>query len=261
MVFTLGSWNILATAYIRAAWYPNTPSEVLAPGWRVPAVVQHALTLNADILCLQEVEPAAFEALHEGMAARGYDGELAMKDGRPDGCATFYRRELFSMVESRRLVYADGLDGGPASGHIALKSVLTAGGKRLAVLNTHLKWDPPGTTHDHQWGYRQVRQAIEALDADVEVTPAQVLCGDLNVSSETDVIRALRAAGFDYAHRLLPGIYTCNSDRQAKLIDHLFFRGPLDPDPIRPPVIDSRTPLPSLDWPSDHLPLLARFNW
>jgi mRNA deadenylase 3'-5' endonuclease subunit Ccr4 len=260
MVFTLGTWNILATAYIRPVWYPDTPREILDPKWRIPALVQRARSLNVDILCLQEVELTTFEALREGLAAHAYGCELAMKDGRPDGCATFYRREMFSTAAHTRLPYADGLDGGAASGHIALKSLLVAGERRLAILNTHLKWDAPGTMPDGQWGYRQVLQAIDDLNADVDLTPAQVLCGDLNVSPGSDVTRALRAAGFDYAHRPLSEIYTCNSNREAKLIDHIFFRG-LDSDPIRLPVIDSRTPLPSLAEPSDHLPLVTRFAW
>ena len=63
MPFTFATWNILATAYIRPAWYPRTPRNILDPLWRVPALVRYAQEMGMDILCLQEVEVEVFDAL------------------------------------------------------------------------------------------------------------------------------------------------------------------------------------------------------
>jgi mRNA deadenylase 3'-5' endonuclease subunit Ccr4 len=260
MRFSVATWNILATAYIRREFYPKTPGQVLDPAWRVPALVRHAAALGVDILCLQEVEAPAFAALQDGLAGAGYTG-LHVRKGRnrPDGCATFFRGSCFSLVEDRRVAFADG-NGGLDSGHIGQFLILNHQGKRLAVLNTHLKWDPPGTERERQWAYRQILLAIETL-RQASPLDGQIVCGDFNVTPESEVVGALRAAGLDYAHTECPGIATCNSHHEAKLIDYLFCDSSLHARPMLPPPIDGQTLLPSPDQPSDHVPLVAVFDW
>ena len=259
MPFTLTTWNILATAYIRRAWYPRTPRIVLEPVWRVPALVRHARDLGTDILCLQEVELEVFDALRTGMEELGYSGTHAMKgEERPDGCATFFRG--FTLLSDRRIAYADGA-GGCASGNIAQVLLFEHQGKRLGIANTHLKWDPPETPRDRQLGYRQIRQAIEALRTEADSPGGQIVCGDLNVAPDSDVVEAMLGEGFDYAHRHCPGARTCNSNKQPKLIDHVFYRGSLRAHPILPAEVGEETLLPSLEQPSDHVPLAAQFDW
>jgi mRNA deadenylase 3'-5' endonuclease subunit Ccr4 len=261
MSFTLATWNILATAYIRREWYPRTPRRILDPVWRVPALVRHAQELGMDILCLQEVEMDVFAALEAGLAGLGYIGTHAMKGGnRPDGCATFFRSNCVTLLSDRRMAYDDG-GGGSASGHIAQLLLVEHEGRRLGIANTHLKWDPPETARERQWGYKQIRQAIEALRLELSPAAGHIVCGDLNVAPDSDVAEALLAAGFDYAHRDCTGARTCNSNGQPKLIDHLFYRGSLRARPIAPMGIDEQTPLPSLEQPSDHVPLAVHFDW
>src|SRR5579864_1205246 len=148
MAFTMATWNTLATAYIRPAFYPGTPAGLLDPAWRIPALVAHARALDVDVLCLQEVEAPVFKSFEVGLA--GYQGIHVLKGGhRPDGCATFFRTGSFTLLNSRRVEYTDH------SGHIAQCLLLEHEGKRLAVVNTHLKWDPPATSRERQWGYLQ----------------------------------------------------------------------------------------------------------
>ncbi len=253
MAFTLVTWNVLATAYIRATFYPRTPVWCLDPEWRHPRITLRAISFDADVLCLQEVDADVFGALYARLASAGYFGELALKEGKPEGCATFVRQGCFTKIESRRVAYHDG--GGAAdSGHIAHVVTADHDGARVTFLNTHLKWDPPRTPVEQQWSMKQAREALDVL-ADTKAA-AEIVCGDLNVTPESDVVRALQAAGFDYAHK--DGeVMTCNSNSVAKLIDYVFFRGVLRVVGQRPRVIDGRTPLPSDDEPSDHLPLVA----
>jgi len=255
----VATWNILATSYIRREFYPQTPPEFLDPAWRVPALARRAAELAADILCLQEVEADAFAAIRDALGPEGYEGLYARKaHRRPDGCATFFRTARFTLTGERRIVYADG-NGGRDSGHIAQLLLLEHDGRRLGILNTHLKWDQPGTNREDQWSYRQILLALSALNQ-AGPLDGRVLCGDFNVTPESGVIKALRAAGMDYAHRSCPGIATCNSNRQAKLIDYVFFSGALRATPICPPPIGNDTVLPSPDEPSDHLPLLTELE-
>jgi mRNA deadenylase 3'-5' endonuclease subunit Ccr4 len=254
--FTLGTWNILAGAYIRRSFYPNTPKHVLDAGWRTDALVRRAAELDLDILCLQEVECATFEAIKDGLAMRGYEGTLALKGGnKPDGCATFVRSACCSILSERRVEYTDGAAGDPNSGHIAQLAKLQVAGARLALVNTHLKWDPPETPREQQWGFRQASEAL-SLVAD-DASDVQMICGDFNATPDAEAVSLLLASGFDYSHRACPGTFTCNSNRVPKLIDYIFFRGPVRVEPVPVPAIEGQTPLPSLDQPSDHLALIT----
>jgi hypothetical protein len=45
------------------------------------------------------------------------------------------------------------------------------------------------------------------------------------------------------------------------MIDYVFYPETVRAQPVAVPVIDDQTPLPSYDHPSDHLALLAHFEW
>ena len=129
MAFTALSYNLLATAYIHRAWYPRTPALVLDPAWRVPALVQHIANLNADLLCLQEVEPETFVALRTFLGER-YGAVHGRKLARrPEGLAIFYRRAVFESVSARVIVYADGAGAAADTGYIAQLVLLRLWGK------------------------------------------------------------------------------------------------------------------------------------
>ena len=251
--YKLATWNVLATSYIQPKFYPDTPSHVLDPAWRIPAVVRRAGELCVDILCLQEVERAVFSALASGLEPLGYSGTLALKDGgKPDGCATFFRTNCCALLKEHRLVYADG------TGHIAQVLKLDVSGRQLVLVNTHLKWDPPQTPPERQLGLRQAQLALGALRQ--EASSIQVICGDFNATPDSHLVEFLMDSGLDYTHRLCSNVFTCNSNRQPKLIDYVFFQGPVRTQPEPLLQIDEQTALPSLDQPSDHLPLLAGFT-
>ena len=253
--FSLATWNVLATSYIQPKFYPDTPSHFLDPEWRIPAVVRRAGELSVDILCLQEVERPVFAALRSGLAALGYSGTLALKEAaKPDGCATFFRTNCCALLNEHRLVYADG------TGHIAQVLKLDVSGRQLVLVNTHLKWDPPRTPPEQQLGLRQAQWALGALRQEASSSCIQIICGDFNATPDSHLVKFLLDAGLDYTHRLCSNAFTCNSNRQPKQIDYVFFQGPVgaQPEPVIP--INERTPFPSLGQPSDHLPLVATIS-
>ncbi|HEX4516727.1 MAG TPA: endonuclease/exonuclease/phosphatase family protein [Polyangiaceae bacterium] len=250
MAFTFVTWNVLAPSYVRASYYPRTDARYLDPLWRAPAVVARARSLDCDVMCFQEVEASTFDALRMGLAAHSYAGVHALKENKPDGCAVFFRVDRFQLVESRRIVYRDG------SGHVAQLVTFDHEGKRIAVVNTHLKWDPQDTPAALKFGFRQASEIIVMLQSERARHAAQIVCGDLNVTPESDVVAEFRAAEFRAAHERG---HSCNSNGAAKLIDYVFYRGALQAEPIAPRAIDDETPLPSDEEPSDHLPLMVRF--
>jgi mRNA deadenylase 3'-5' endonuclease subunit Ccr4 len=260
VTFTVASYNVLATAYIRRRYYPRTPAALLDPGQRIPALAERIEGLGADLLCLQEVDEATFAALAPRLAALGYEGHRAEKGGnRPDGCASFLKTSRFVLRDVRRLAYADADAGAAPSGHVALLVVAEHEGRRLGLANTHLKWDAPETAPARQWGLRQVRELSAALAAQAPPCEASILCGDLNATPDSAVLAALREAGFADPHDA--AAFTCNSNGVAKKIDYVLHTRGLIASPMPLPPIDDLTPLPSTTQPSDHLALLARFDW
>jgi mRNA deadenylase 3'-5' endonuclease subunit Ccr4 len=260
MSFTVATYNVLATAYIRAEWYPNTPVALLDASHRTPALVGHVAALEADVLCLQEVERDVFAALEEHLRPQGYAGVFAGKaQGRPDGCATFFRTAVFTFIEATRVEYRDAPDARADSGHVAQLVRLQHARRTLGVANTHLKWDPPATPRDAQYGYRQATQLLAECDA--RAATAWIVCGDLNATPGSDVVTALRAAGLQFTHQDEAQAHTCNSNATAKTIDYLFYSPALRSTPAVLPVVGDHTPLPGRDQPSDHIAVSARFEW
>jgi mRNA deadenylase 3'-5' endonuclease subunit Ccr4 len=259
--FSVATYNVLANAYVNPAWYRRTPSIVLNPAWRVPAVVQHASSLKADILCVQELEPDVFASVRAVFAADGYHAQYARKGaGRPDGLAIFYKKEKCELLTTERLPYADGADG-TDSGYIALFVVCRSAGELIGIINTHLMWDPavnPPTSHR---GYQQARQLLDAWQQIKSSAKAWVLAGDFNATPESDLVGMICAAGFDYTHRGLAQLGTCNVGGEPRMIDYLFYTGALRAQPRGIVAVDRHAVLPSAEAPSDHVPVVAEFAW
>jgi mRNA deadenylase 3'-5' endonuclease subunit Ccr4 len=255
------SYNVLADSYINPAWYPGVPPALLARGARTPAIVRRIADLDGDVVCLQEVEADVAAALDNRLGALGYVGHFAPKGGgKPDGCATFVRSRAAAVRAARTLAYGDGRGRRPDSGHIALVLLLEWEGRPLAVANTHLKWDPPGTPAADRWGLRQVSQLLAERAALAPGCAAWILCGDFNAGPESDVLGTLEKAGFASAYWGREHEGTCVANGRAKMIDFLCHTPCLTARPLELPRIDDRTALPSELEPSDHLPILAWFS-
>lgn len=262
MPFSVASYNVLADAYVNPRWYGGVPASVLDPAWRRPALVGHVSGLAADVLCLQEVEDDVFRDLEARLGPLGYEGHYAPKGGgRPDGCATFVRAGALPIRDVRAVYYADAAGRGADSGHVALVLRVEDGGRPVAVANTHLRWDPPGTPVADRLGCRQVTQLLAERAALAPGGAAWVIAGDFNAEPDSEVVRALGRAGFVDAYRGGAQRPTCNANRRARRLDYLFHTRDLESHPEDIAVIDDRTPLPSPEQPSDHLAILARFDW
>lgn len=255
----IATYNILADAYINEDWYPGTPAALLEPGTRRVRLLEHVAALDADVLCLQEVERASFDALAARLGAAGLAGRWAQKGrGRPDGCSTFVSGRAL-VREHRTLAYDDGGGIEPPSGHVALLTLLDVDGRLLGVANTHLRWDKPGTLPPHQLGLAQARELLQTMAA---VTPAPdgwVVCGDLNAGPESDVLAALTGWGLRDPHDARA--FTSTSNGQAKRIDFVLVSKALAARPFLPPPLGDDTPLPSPSEPSDHLALVTEVGW
>ena len=146
-VIRLVSWNVLADAYVQARFYPRVEPALLAPGARTEAIVRYLVEGDADVVCLQEVEPPLIDAIER---AGGWTVHAAMKPGKPDGCALVARRGV-TLEAVRTIAYADGAPDRRDSGHIALLAMLRAGPATYPIATTPLRWDPPETPHAARW--------------------------------------------------------------------------------------------------------------
>ena len=71
----------------------------------------------------------------------------------------------------------------------------------------------------------------------------------------------MRGAGYSFAHADRPHIRSAVANGRAKLIDYVFHTAGLRARALDPPAVTDDTKLPSPDQPSDHLALVAEFDW
>jgi endonuclease/exonuclease/phosphatase family metal-dependent hydrolase len=234
---------------------------VLSPAWRTPALVQAIASLEADILCLQEVETETLAAVNARLRSCAFASRYARKrGGGPEGCAIFYREDVASLKEETLVAFA--ADGGVADGgNVAQILIYSISGQRLGIINTHLTWDPPGTAREDQQGLRQITQLLRAHEAIAATADGWIIAGDLNVTPGSEIVALIERSGFRFAHRDRIPMNTCSFNGEAKMIDYLFHSPQLAVQPVESVSIDARTVLPSAEQPSDHIPVVARFHW
>lgn len=250
----LVSYNILASQYIRPEWYRDVPVEFLEWESRKKLLLPHILSLNGDILCLQEVENPVFDELMAELKPQGYQGIFARKGfGRQDGCATFYRGRKFRFAGGRAIYFNDQGKNKKPSGHVALLLKFKWEGHIIGVVNTHIRWNRPDKPLEEHQGYCEVREMLaQFTDEEVE---EWLLCGDFNADDDTEVIQLVRDAGFRDVYDDMK-LFTHSKEGLAR-IDYIFYSKGLEahPDPIEK--LNEGALLPSLTQPSDHLAISA----
>ena len=238
-------WNVLASAYVRPEHYPYTLPAILDPSTRDPAVLERLLShATADVLCLQEVEPAMFDAAAATLDA--FEGHFVQKRGKPEGCAIFVKRALGAPT-FRELVFGDG------TGHVAVAAILDG----VGVASTHLRWQAADVPLEARLGRAEL---TELLDAWVTTDMPWIVCGDLNAEASSPVLEVAFARDLRDAYATLPDAHTCNSNGRRKRIDFILHSSTFDATPTALSAITDVTPLPSADEPSDHLAITATLS-
>ncbi|HZF37849.1 MAG TPA: endonuclease/exonuclease/phosphatase family protein [Blastocatellia bacterium] len=262
--FSIASYNVLADSYVNPQWYPNVDPEILRWDRRKFALAEKVARLDADIVCLQEVEADAYALIERSLGAKGYSGIYAKKGrDKPDGCAMFFRQEGLGFAGADTFYYRDGRRGDPDSGHLALIISFECEWGVIKVATTHLRWGQENKPPEDHIGYRQIRELIDERFKSDLTAYAWIVCGDLNAQSGDPVVKELISNGFVDAYAGREQV-TCNPNLRAKRIDYIFHTSDhsssLRAEPARLMEIDDLTPLPSADEPSDHLALVATFR-
>ena len=257
-LFQLVSYNVLANSYVNPQWYSHINPAILPWEKRKVALTSKLENFGADIICLQEVEEDAYAHFAQNLSRQGYAGCYAKKEqGKPDGCATFFKPEKLPCKNSEAIYYHDGA-GGLNSGHLALIASFELATGTVNIVNTHLKWDRPEKRREEHLGYRQVKELLTSYVKADHPTEAWIICGDLNAAPDSSVIQELLAQSFTDVYQSNEQC-TCNPHRKAKRIDYIFHSGSLQSQPGRLLEIEDLTPLPSATEPSDHIAVIATF--
>lgn len=250
-MWTLISWNVLADAYVRPSYFPSVAPGMLLPGARTAAIVARLRACDADVVCLQEVEPGALDAIGKGLGERYVVAHAPKRGGKPDGCAVLVRGPALHVTAVRELIYDDGR---PPSGHVALIAEIDAGDRPVGIATTHLRWDAPATPAADRLAPRQIGELLAATVAGPGATRPWLLCGDFNLGSDDPAFAAFTAAGcVDAYEGSIFATPTSVANGRARRIDFVLHHGALPVRPLPIPPIDERTVLPSAEHPSDHL--------
>ncbi len=255
--FSLATYNILAQAYIRPRRYPNSPRSALERASRRRLVLERLEQLDADILCLQEVEPDAFADISQLFGDRYY-GIFEQKRGKPDGAAIFVRSWIV-FRESHTLHYAAHDSG---DDQLALIAQVCVGARELSIVSTHLRWQAPETPKASHLGRRQLVELLEHKRATAGEDATWIIAGDFNANSESVVLQAAFDDGFQLSCRSQRPWDTTNINGRRRKIDYMIFpRDHLVSKPGKLPRLARDAPMPSMNEPSDHLPLRVDFSW
>ena len=151
------------------------------------------------------MENALFDELYAELKRHGYFGIFGRKGfGRPDGCATFYRRRKMRFAGGRAVYFNDQERSKKPSGHVALIMKFIWDKRVIGVVNTHIRWSSPDKPIEEHKGYCQVKELIECHLSDEEVED-WIICGDFNAEEETEVIQQIKRAGFMDAYEQMKG--------------------------------------------------------
>jgi CCR4-NOT transcription complex subunit 6 len=106
--FRVVTYNVLAEIYATQQQYPYTDFWALSWEYRFNNMLREILDASPDVLCLQEIQADHYENhVYASMSDAGYEGVYKQKTrqsmglaGKVDGCALFWRRSKFHLVES-----------------------------------------------------------------------------------------------------------------------------------------------------------------
>jgi len=106
--FRVVTYNVLAEIYATQQQYPYCDFWALSWDYRFQNILREILDASPEVICLQEVQADHYEShIYAAMSDAGFEGVFKQKTrqsmglaGKVDGCALFWRRSKFHLVES-----------------------------------------------------------------------------------------------------------------------------------------------------------------
>ncbi|KAM8945418.1 protein angel homolog 2 [Pelodytes ibericus] len=205
--FTVLSYNILSQELLEdnSHLYSHCRRPVLFWSYRLPNILKELEMMNADILCLQEVQEDHYKAqIKPWLEALGYHCEYKSRTGRkPDGCAICFKSSKFALTLAKPVEYYRQNVSLLDRDNIGLILLLRPKSKRdapaICVANTHLLYNP-------KRGDIKLAQLAILLAEITGVTPPDdqrlcpiVLCGDFNSVPGSPLYQFIKEGMLNYA--------------------------------------------------------------
>jgi len=253
------SWNLLSSTFSKSRAVPSWPA-------RREQILQELASVDADVVCLQEMDRAAWPDFRDRAAALGYEGHLQdVKGEHPIANALLVRSGLVTVerTESRSRVLI-----------AVLRTQGQKGGAPLYLANCHLE----AGVGAGGIRFAQLRSLARRLQLQMEadgIGPAKapvLLAGDFNFN-RTDELHAQLSRGEPAPLPPLRDAYIESpprwaapraTQRSGSVLDYVWASDGVRvlrtlPQPRNAP--RALTAWPSAAWPSDHLPVGAVVSW
>jgi CCR4-NOT transcription complex subunit 6 len=225
--FRIVTYNVLAELYATQQQYPYTDFWALSWDYRFQNIMREISDASPDVICLQEIQADHYEShVYAEFAEAGYEGVYKQKTrqsmglaGKVDGCALFWRRSKFHLVESYSIEFNEvaqrqatnvlGLNPRTEEGmqflnrlskdnvaqlvvleHIQQPTLGRSTQQRevnqICVANTHLysNKDFPDVKLWQSW---QLLQELESFVVSRGTNLPLIICGDFNSTPDTAV--------------------------------------------------------------------------
>ncbi|XP_053736591.1 protein angel homolog 2 [Synchiropus splendidus] len=205
--FSVLSYNILSQQLLEdnAYLYRHCPPQILSWDHRLPNLLAEIQRLDADVLCLQEVQEDHYQdQIRPALQAQGFQCEFKKRTGnKPDGCAVAFRTSRLSLVSSHPVEFYRAGDALLDRDNVGMVVLLRPGGPGseatpLCVANTHLLYNPRrGDVKLAQLAVLLAEIRRVARRPDGSLCPV-LLCGDLNSTPWSPLYRFLTTGRLQY---------------------------------------------------------------
>ncbi|KAG2426336.1 hypothetical protein HXX76_013093 [Chlamydomonas incerta] len=172
-------YNLLADVYATPKRYPYVRPEWLAWPHRWAALQQQLSSFGADVICLQEVEPARWQEMMASPALAGYTG-LLQDRGRGSDSSPVIANALLWRPDKLGLVWSESRSRALLAAFVFWDGLVQQ--QLFYVANLHLEGSPY-RPNDRISQTRSALQRLEAHQLCHGLSPgdaAVVVCGDFN---------------------------------------------------------------------------------
>uniref|UniRef100_A0A8C5PCK7 Angel homolog 2 n=1 Tax=Leptobrachium leishanense TaxID=445787 RepID=A0A8C5PCK7_9ANUR len=204
--FTVLSYNILSQDLLEdnSQLYNHCRRNVLFWSYRLPNILKEIKEMNADILCLQEVQEDHYKnQIKPSLEAFGYHCEFKSRTGsKPDGCAICFRASKFVLTLVKPVEYFRRnmmlLDRDNVGLILLLQPRVDGEAPTICVANTHLLYNPRrGDIKLAQLAILLAEISRVSLLKDSSVCPI-ILCGDFNSVPGSPLYSFIREGMLNY---------------------------------------------------------------
>ncbi|XP_071323414.1 protein angel homolog 2 [Trachinotus anak] len=208
--FSVMSYNILSQELLgdNNYLYRHCDPAVLPWEYRLPNLLAEIQQLDADILCLQEVQEDHYEnQIKPALQRLGYQCEYKKRTGsKPDGCAIIFKSSRLSLLSSNPVEFFRPGDALLDRDNVGLVLLLRPNhpvsqsdpSAFICVANTHLLYNPRrGDIKLTQLAILLAEISRLSRLPDGSTSPV-VLCGDFNSTPWSPLYSFLTTGSLDY---------------------------------------------------------------